>query len=107
MINSKVIQTLKPLGVTAYWQEYEGDSKEYIIFSTTSQNNTFHNDDDSEVEVIDVSLVFWFRDAKSSSKIKDLKSLMKNNRFIKMSEKDIQDGEYFGRSYHYRYFNGL
>ena len=103
MINSKIIQALEPLNIPVYWMQYDGDDSEYIIFQTNSQNDIRFTDDTADAEQSDVGLIYWFNTPDGASKIDTLKELMKQNNFIKISERDLYDDGYSGRTINFRY----
>lgn len=103
MINSKIIQALEPLNIPIYWMNYDGDDNEYIIFQTNSQNDIRFTDDTADAEQSDIGLIYWFNTPDGASKIDMLKELMKQNNFIKISERDMYDDGYYGRTFNFRY----
>ena len=107
MINSKIIQTLESLNLPVYWIDYDGEESEYIIFKTNNQDDVKHHDDIVSAEQIEIGLIYWFNSPASVDKISKIKNLMKENGFIKISEKDMKDDEYFGRSFSFKYIKNL
>ncbi|MFR0019463.1 MAG: hypothetical protein ACLRU3_05860 [Paraclostridium sp.] len=107
MINSKIIQALEPLNIPIYWMNYGGDDSEYIIFQTNNQDDVRYYDDDANAEQSDIGLIFWFNTPSGASKIKQIKELMKVNNFIKISERDMYDDGYYGRTFNFRYIKNL
>lgn len=103
MINSKIIQALEPLNIPVYWMNYDGNDSEYIIFQTNSNNDIRFTDDTANAEQSDVGLIYWFNKSTVVSKIDTIKELMKQNNFIKLSERDMYDDGYYGRSFSFRY----
>ena len=112
MINSKIIQTLEPLNVPIHWMNYNGDESKYIIFQCNSQDDIKHHDDIVSAEQIEIGLTYWFNSPESVDEIFEIKNLMKENGFIKLSEEDniysslmtsIKNDEYFGRSFKFKY----
>lgn len=107
MINSKIIQALEPLNIPVYWMNYDGNDSEYIIFQTNSNNDIRFTDDTANAEQSDVGLIYWFNKSTVVSKIDTIKELMKQNNFIKLSERDMYDDGYYGRSFSFRYVKDL
>lgn len=108
MINSKIIQALVPLNMPIYWMNYDGgDDDEYIIFQTNSQNDIRFTDDTADAEQLDIGLIYWFNTPDGASKIDILKELMKQNNFMKISERDMYDDGYYGRTFNFRYVKNL
>ena len=103
MINLKIIQALEPLNIPIYWMNYDGNDEEYIIFQTNSQNDIRFTDDTADAESSDIGLIFWFNTPAGASKIDTLKELMKQNNFIKISERDMYDDGYYGRTLNFRF----
>lgn len=107
MINSKVIHALESLNIPVYWVNYDGEEMEYIIFQTNNQDDIKHHDDTASVEQIEIGLIYWFNSPAGASKINEIKVLMKENDFIKLSEKDMKDEDFYGRSFQFRYVKNL
>lgn len=107
MINSKILQALEPLNIPVYWMKYDGNDNEYIIFQTNSQSDIRFTDDTADAESSDIGVIFWFNKPSSSSKIQQIKDLMKQNKFIKISERDMYDDGYYGRTFSFRYVKDL
>ncbi|MDY2883451.1 MAG: hypothetical protein SOT71_12450 [Romboutsia timonensis] len=103
MINSKIIQALEPLNIPVYWMNYDGNDAEYIIFQTNSQKDIRFTDDTADAESSDIGLIFWFNTPSGASRIQQIKDLMKANNFIKISERDMYDKGYYGRTFSFRY----
>lgn len=103
MINSKMIEILKSLNIPVYWMEYDGDEKEYIIFQTNNVDDIRYFDDNAHAEKIEIGLVYWFNSTAGTEKINIIKELMKENEFIRLSEKDIKNEDYYGRSFRFQY----
>ena len=105
MINEKILSVLAPLNIPIYFMEAEENNDSiYIIFGTTGVNDTFYQDDDAAAEVTRVGLTLWYNAEGSlvaGNKIKELKKIMKSNEFIKLSEKDLKDDGYYGRSFYF------
>ena len=107
MINSKVIQALKLLDIPIHWIDYDGNESEYIIFQTNNQDNIRYYDDMANAEQIEIGLIYWFNSTTGIEKIDNIKALMKENGFIKLSEKDMKDEDYYGRSFRFKYIENL
>lgn len=107
MINSKVIQALKSLNIPIHWVDYDGNEKEYLIFQTNNQDDIRHYDDTANAEQIEIGLIYWFNSTTGAEKIYSIKVLMKENGFIKVSEKDMKDDDYYGRSFRFKYIKSL
>lgn len=104
MINEKLLATLAPLNIPVHFMEAQTDEGIYIIFGTTGVDDSFYCDDEADAEVTRVSIVLWYNAEQSmeaGTKIRELKSLMKSEGFIKQSERDLKDGAYYGRSFYY------
>lgn len=104
-MNSLIIQTLKPLGITTRYMKYDGNDKEYIIFSIPNNIDSFFYDDVNEAEINVISLNFWYKDGSSFGKIKEIKKIMKNAGFVYTSGTDLLDGEYFGKNMMFKYLD--
>lgn len=107
MINSKVIQVLKSLNIPIHWIDYDGNESEYIIFQTNNQDDIRYYDDIANAEQIEIGLIYWFNSTVGVEKINSIKALMKENGFIKLSEKDMKDEDYYGRSFRFKYIENL
>lgn len=107
MINSKVIKALESLNIPVYWMQYDGDDSEYIIFQTNNQDDIRHYDDVAHAEQIEIGLIYWFNSPAGTERINEIKTLMKQSRFIKLNEKDMKDEDYYGRSFRFRYIENL
>lgn len=107
MINSEIIETLQPLNIPIHWMEYSGDDVEYIIFQTNNANDINYSDDIASNENIEIGLIYWFKSPAGASKIDEIKRLMKEEKFIKLNERDMKDEDFYGRSFRYRLVKGL
>ena len=107
MINSKVIHALESLNIPVYWVNYDGEEMEYIIFQTNNQDDIKHHDDTASAEQIEIGLIYWFNSPAGAEKINEIKVLMKEHGFIKLSEKDMKDEDFYGRSFQFRYVKSL
>ena len=107
MINSKIMEILEPLNIPIYWIEYNGEESQYIIFQTLNQDNTYHYDDVAHSEGIEISLNYWFKDDVDTDIIEEnlnkIKLLLKENNFIKISEMDLKQDNYYGRSFKFKF----
>ena len=102
MINEQILSALAPLNVPIYFMEAEESI--YIIFGTTGVDDSFYEDDDAIAEVTRVGLTLWYNAEESigiGEKITELKRIMKSNDFIRLSEKDLKDGNFYGRSFYF------
>lgn len=102
MINSKVISALDSLNIPVHFMKYAGDEEKYIIFQTVDIENSKIYDDDIHGEVIDVSLIYWYKNPRDIIITNEIKRVMKENNFTRVEEKDLIDDDYFGRSYLFR-----
>lgn len=107
MINSKVIQALKSLDIPIHWIDYDGNENEYIIFKTNNQDDIRYYDDIAHSKEIEIGLIYWFNSTAGTEKINSIKTLMKENGFIKLSERDMKDEDYYGRSFRFKYIESL
>lgn len=107
MINSKLIEILEPLNIPIYWMDYNGEESQYIIFQTINQDNINHYDDLAHSENIEIALNYWFNEFVDADIIEDnlnkIKLLLKENNFIKISEKDLKQEEFYGRSFKFKF----
>lgn len=107
MINSKIIEILQPLNIPIHWMEHSGDDVEYIIFQTNNANDINYSDDTASNENIEIGLIYWFKSPAGASKIDEIKRLMKEEKFIKLNERDMKDEDFYGRSFRYRLVKDL
>lgn len=107
MINSRIIEALEPLNIPIYWMNADTDDAEYIIFQTNSQNDIRFIDDTADAESCDIGLIYWFNTPSGVSKIQQIKELMQAKNFIKISERDMYDDGYYGRTFSFRYVKDL
>ncbi|RDY29760.1 hypothetical protein CHL78_000900 [Romboutsia weinsteinii] len=107
MINSKIIETLQPLNIPIHWMEYSGDNEEYLIFQTNNQDDINYSDDIASNENIEIGLIYWFKSPAGASKIDEIKRLMKEEKFIKLNERDMKSDDFYGRSFRYRLVKDL
>ena len=105
MINEQILSALAPLNVPIYFMEAEENNDSiYIIFGTTGVDDSFYEDDDATAEVTRVAITLWYNSEEAigiGEKIRELKRIMKSNNFIRLSEKDLKDGNFFGRSFYF------
>ena len=105
MINEQILSALAPLNVPIYFMEAEENNDSiYIIFGTTGVDDSFYEDDDATAEVTRVAITLWYNAEESMTigeKVRDLKKVMKRNDFIRLSEKDLKDGNFYGRSFYF------
>lgn len=102
-MNTLIMNTLKPLGITTRYMNYDGKDGEYIIFTITSEEDSFFTDDVNESEINTISLNFWYTNGSSYAKIKEIKRAMKENGFIYIGGTDLFDNGYFGRNMMFKY----
>ena len=105
MVNKQILSALAPLNIPVYFMEVEENNDNiYIIFGTTGVDDSFFEDDDATAEVTRVAITLWYNAEKSieiGEKVRDLKKIMKSNGFIRLSEKDLKDGNFYGRSFYF------
>lgn len=105
MVNKQILSALAPLNIPVYFMEAENNNDNiYIIFGTTGVDDRFYEDDDATAEVTRVSIVLWYNAEESvgiGEKIRELKRIMKSNDFIRLSEKDLKDDNFYGRSFYF------
>lgn len=105
MINEQILSALAPLNVPIYFMEAEENNDSiYIIFGTTGVDDRFYEDDDATAEVTRVAITLWYNAEESieiGEKVRDLKKVMKSNGFIRLSEKDLKDDNFYGRSFYF------
>ena len=103
MINEQILSALTPLNVPIYFMEAEENNDSiYIIFGTTGVDDSFY--EDATAEVTRVAITLWYNAEEAigiGEKIRELKRIMKSNNFIRLSEKDLKDGNFFGRSFYF------
>lgn len=105
MINEQILSALAPLNIPVYFMEVEENNDNiYIIFGTTGVDDSFYEDDDATAEVTRVAITLWYNAEESieiGEKVRDLKKVMKINGFIRLSEKDLKDDNFYGRSFYF------
>ena len=72
MINSKVIYALDSLNIPVHFMKYDGDEEKYIIFQTVDIENSKIYDDDIHGEVIDVILIYWYKNPRDTIIINEM-----------------------------------
>ena len=102
-MHSKIIETLKPLGIDIDFMTYDGNSKEYIIFSIYDDEDSDFSDDSNESETFYINLSYWTKDKSKIKKYKGIKETMKASGFIYDDGKDLKDKDYVGRSLDFIY----
>lgn len=98
-----LVELLETLGIDLGWQEYDGNSSEYIIFSIYNDEDEDFEDDDNSSEVYYITITYWFKDKSNINKWKKIKKLLKNNGFSYDDGKDRKEGALFGRSMDFTY----
>lgn len=105
MINEQILSALAPLNIPIYFMEAEDNNDSiYIIFGTTGVDDSFYEDDNATAEITRVAITLWYNAEESMTigeKVRDLKKVMKRNDFIRLSEKDLKDGNFYGRSFYF------
>ena len=105
MINEQILSALAPLNIPIYFMEAEDNNDSiYIIFGTTGVDDSFYEDDNATAETTRVAITLWYNAEESMTsgeKVRDLKKVMKRNDFIRLSEKDLKDGNFYGRSFYF------
>ena len=105
MINEQILSALAPLNIPIYFMEAEDNNdSSYIIFGTTGVDDSFYEDDNATAETTRVAITLWYNAEESMTigeKVRDLKKVMKRNDFIRLSEKDLKDGNFYGRSFYF------
>lgn len=105
MINEQILSALAPLNIPIYFMEAEDNNDSiYIIFGTTGVDDSFYEDDNATAEITRVAITLWYNAEESMTigeKVRDLKKIMKRNDFIRLSEKDLKDGNFYGRSFYF------
>lgn len=105
MINEQILSALAPLNIPIYFMEVEDNNDSiYIIFGTTGVDDSFYEDDNATAEITRVAITLWYNAEESMTigeKVRDLKKVMKRNDFIRLSEKDLKDGNFYGRSFYF------
>ncbi len=97
-MHNKICEILETLGIDIAFMEYEGKSKEYIIFSIYDDEDDDFNDDTNDSEVFYINITYWFKSKSNINKSVRIKELMKENDFIYNGGKDLKDDGYFGKS---------
>ncbi|MFR5170582.1 MAG: hypothetical protein ACLTD6_05150 [Clostridium paraputrificum] len=105
MINEQILSAPAPLNIPIYFMEAEDNNDSiYIIFGTTGVDDSFYEDDNATAETTRVAITLWYNAEESMTigeKVRDLKKVMKRNDFIRLSEKDLKDGNFYGRSFYF------
>lgn len=105
MINEQILSALAPLNIPIYFMEAEDNNDSiYIVFGTTGVDDSFYEDDNATAEITRVAITLWYNAEESMTigeKVRDLKKVMKRNDFIRLSEKDLKDGNFYGRSFYF------
>ena len=102
-MHNKLVEILESLGIDIAFMEYEGNSKEYIIFDIYNEEDSNFSDDENLSNTYYIQVNYWFNSLKNINKYKEIKDLMKNNGFIFDGAKDLRDKRYYGKNMDFIY----
>ncbi len=97
-MHNEIVEILEVLGIDLAWQEYSGNSNEYIIFSIYNDEDANYFDDESLTEIYYINITYWYESKKNINKWKEIKKLMKSKGFIYDDGKDLKDKNLYGKS---------
>lgn len=102
-MNSKIIETLKPLKIDVEFLEYTGKKNEYIIFSIYGDKEALFSDDKSEAFKGYISLNYWYKSGSGFSNIAKIRTTMIDAGFAMVDGTDLKENGFFGRNFIFRY----
>lgn len=103
MINKKIIDTLKPLGIPTYYMSTGKQSDKYITFSIYNEKDTDKFDNKNLSETYYIALNYWYSNPKDLMLYKEIKQLLKENKFKFDGSNDLKDGDYYGKNLDFIY----
>ncbi|MEG2056824.1 MAG: hypothetical protein RRZ84_02800 [Romboutsia sp.] len=103
MINKKIIDILKPLSIPAYYMSAGKQVDKYIVFSIYNEKDTDRFDNKNLSETYYITLNFWYKKPSDLVLYKQIKELLKENRFKFDGSNDLKDGEFFGKNLDFIY----
>ncbi len=103
MVNKKIIDTLKPLGIPTYYMSTGKQSDKYITFSIYNEKDTDKFDNKNLSETYYITLNYWYSNPKDLMLYKEIKQLLKENKFKFDGSNDLKDGDYYGKNLDFIY----
>ncbi|MFR3558330.1 MAG: hypothetical protein ACLTUN_07305 [Paraclostridium sordellii] len=103
MINKKIKDTLSPLNIPTFYMKCGKQSHKYIIFNIYNEKDTDRFDNKNLSETYYIALNYWYTNPADLKLYKEIKKLMKQNRFKFDGSRDLQDGDYFGKNLDFIY----
>lgn len=98
-----IVQTLLPLDIELGFMEYQGNAKEYIIFSIYNESESNFCDDMNLSDTYYIQVNYWFKSLQNITKYEQIKNILKNNGFYCKNSTDLKDGEFYGKSMDFIY----
>lgn len=116
MINQKIVQLIKSLGIECYYQKVSIRKDKYVIFSVYQEKDTDVVDNKSISTTYYITINYWYTNPNDARLYKDIKRILKENKFKFQDCRDVVDidartnnlgNEYFGKNldFVFREFN--
>ena len=102
-INKLIVQSLSSLGIDIAWQEYSGNSDEYIVFSIYNDKESDFYDDENTTETYYIAINYWYKSKKNIHKWKEIKELMKSYGFTYDNGMDLKENLLYGKNMDFIY----
>ena len=103
MINKKIMETLAPLNLPIFYMETSTDMDKYIIFNIFREKETDRFDNKNLSEVYYITLNYWYKSPTDLGLYKQIKGLLKKEKFKFDNCSDLKEGQYFGKSMDFIY----
>ena len=98
-----IVETLLPLDIELGFMKYEGNEKEYIIFSIYDEEESNLCDDDNLSQTYYIQVNYWFKSLQNIRKYEQIKNILKNKGFYYKSGVDLVDKDFYCKSMDFIY----
>ncbi|MEG0667842.1 MAG: hypothetical protein RR460_04375 [Clostridium sp.] len=102
-MHNKLVEILEQLKIPIAFQEFDGESDEYIVFDVYHDEDSDFYDNENLSETYYITLNYWFKSKSNIKKYKKIKSLLKDNDFVYTGGKDLISNGYLGRNLDFKY----
>lgn len=103
MINKKIIETLKPLNIPVAYMSTGIQKDKYITFTVYNEKDTDRFDNRNLSETYYIALNYWYKNPGDIVLYKQIKQLLKDNKFRFDGGNDLKDGDYYGKNLDFIY----
>lgn len=98
MINKRIIDALKPLNIPVAYMTIGKQADRFIVFTIYNEKDTDRFDNKNLSETYYVSLNYWYKNPNDLSVYKQIKQILKENKFKFDGSNDLKDGDYYGKN---------